>query len=113
MHAELMDFNVALQQALCQKDQLLETYQSELEALRGPMPVPGTDGATKGSVNVWIPSAFLTGTTESSCLHYSCLSLVNVDLIFFLISSIYASHLVGRVFNCSVLATPVFKKHIA
>lgn len=60
MHAELMDFNVSLQQSLCQKDLLLERLKSELEELRGPM---ATDESNdfRASVNVWIPSAFLTG----------------------------------------------------
>ena len=36
MHAELMDFNVMLQQSLCTKDALLERLKQELEELRGP-----------------------------------------------------------------------------
>lgn len=38
MHAELMDFNVMLQQTLCQKEMLLERLRGELGKLRGPMP---------------------------------------------------------------------------
>lgn len=62
MHAELMDFNNMLQQSLCQKDALLERLRTELELLRGPMPSDQlTSEEGLGSVNVWIPSAFLTG----------------------------------------------------
>ncbi|KAJ8932768.1 hypothetical protein NQ314_014470 [Rhamnusium bicolor] len=67
MHAELMDFNVMLQQNLCQKDSLLERLKSELESLRGPMPSDELNSEeTRSSVNVWIPSAFLTGSGSSS-----------------------------------------------
>ncbi|KAH0815232.1 hypothetical protein GEV33_007559 [Tenebrio molitor] len=67
MHAELMDFNVALQQSLCQKDVLLDRLKSELEELRGPMPTDEiTSEITRGNVNIWIPSAFLTGSGSSS-----------------------------------------------
>lgn len=62
MHAELMDFNVALQHSLCQKDLLLERLKMELEQLRGPLPTDEITTDLTGSVNVWIPSAFLTGT---------------------------------------------------
>lgn len=64
MHAELMDFNVVLQQTLCQKDALLERLKSELESLRGPMPSDSLSSEEGGNVNVWIPSAFLTGKTH-------------------------------------------------
>lgn len=60
MHAELMDFNVYLQQSACQKDALIERLTAELEELRGP--VPTEDGENAGRVNIWIPSAFLTGS---------------------------------------------------
>ncbi|XP_018563176.1 sorting nexin-29 [Anoplophora glabripennis] len=66
MHAELMDFNVVLQQTLCQKDALLERLKSELESLRGPMPSDSLNSEEGGNVNVWIPSAFLTGTGSNS-----------------------------------------------
>lgn len=62
MHAELMDFNVLLQQSLCQKDALIERLKGELEQLRGPMPTDDVQTSDNlGRVNVWIPSAFLTG----------------------------------------------------
>lgn len=59
MHAELMDFNVVLQQALCQKESLVEKLKNELMELRGPMDDIEDGGSC---VNVWIPSAFLTGS---------------------------------------------------
>lgn len=59
MHAELMDFNVHLQQTLCQRDGVIERLRSELEDLRGPSDELGDEAGC--SVNVWIPSAFLTG----------------------------------------------------
>lgn len=67
MHAELMDFNVMLQQSLCKKDALLERLKAELEELRGPMAADElSEDETRGSVNVWIPSAFLTGSGSTS-----------------------------------------------
>lgn len=63
MHAELMDFNVLLQQSLCQKDLLIERLKGELEELRGPMPTDDVQTSENvGRVNIWIPSAFLTGS---------------------------------------------------
>lgn len=62
MHAELMDFNVLLQQSLCQKDTLIERLKGELEELRGPMSNDDIETSENGGrVNIWIPSAFLTG----------------------------------------------------
>ncbi|GJQ71649.1 hypothetical protein Trydic_g11346 [Trypoxylus dichotomus] len=61
MHAELMDFNVHLQQSLCQKDKIIEKLLSELEELRGPMPIEDITDDSR-HINVWIPSAFLTGS---------------------------------------------------
>ncbi|KAL3268225.1 hypothetical protein HHI36_007349 [Cryptolaemus montrouzieri] len=67
MHAELMDFNVHLQQAICEKDSLLDCLKLELEMLRGPLPIEEINlEDTMGSVHVWIPSAFLTGPPSSS-----------------------------------------------
>lgn len=60
MHAELIDFNTVLQQKLSQKEALADKLKSELEALGGPMVT--YDSEKNGSyLNVWIPSAFLTG----------------------------------------------------
>ncbi|XP_045474345.1 sorting nexin-29 isoform X2 [Harmonia axyridis] len=67
MHAELMDFNVHLQQVICEKDQLLERLKTELEMLRGPLSAEEMaleDSLT--NVHVWIPSAFLTGSGSDS-----------------------------------------------
>lgn len=60
MHAELMDFNVHLQECLHKKDVTLERLLKELEELRGPMDALAEDDHC--SVSIWIPSAFLTGT---------------------------------------------------
>ncbi|XP_030750576.1 sorting nexin-29 isoform X2 [Sitophilus oryzae] len=66
MHAELMDFNVALQQSLCKKDTLLEKLKNELEDLKGPISMEFSSEENTGNVNVWIPSAFLTGSGSNS-----------------------------------------------
>ncbi|XP_017769273.1 PREDICTED: sorting nexin-29 isoform X2 [Nicrophorus vespilloides] len=60
MHAELMDFNGMLQQNLYQKDAQIEQMRKELEEFKGPL--NSEDEADRGCVNVWIPSAFLTGS---------------------------------------------------
>ncbi|KAF7273900.1 hypothetical protein GWI33_013417 [Rhynchophorus ferrugineus] len=65
MHAELMDFNVMLQQSLCNKDILLEKLKKELEQLRGPIPEE-LNMEDNTNVNIWIPSAFLTGSGSNS-----------------------------------------------
>lgn len=62
MHAELIDFNTLLQKSLSQKDALIERLKGELEELRGPMSTDDVQtNENIGRVNVWIPSAFLTG----------------------------------------------------
>lgn len=61
MHAELMDFNGFLQQNLCKKDSLVERLKTELEELRGPISNNELNDETRSCVNIWIPSAFLTG----------------------------------------------------
>ncbi|CAH0555655.1 unnamed protein product [Brassicogethes aeneus] len=67
MHAELMDFNVMLQQSLCKKDALLERLKNELAVLRGPMSTDeSNEEEMRSSVNIWVPSAFLTGSGSSS-----------------------------------------------
>lgn len=60
MHAELMDFNALLQQNICTKDALIDRLKAELEALRDP--ISELKDNVQPSINVWIPSAFLTGT---------------------------------------------------
>ncbi|CAH1111496.1 unnamed protein product [Psylliodes chrysocephalus] len=67
MHAELMDFNVMLQENLCKKELMLETLQNELESLRAMNPTLDlrNDGMS-GNVQIWIPSAFLKGTGSTS-----------------------------------------------
>lgn len=62
MHAELIDFNTVLQQKLSEKELLVDKLRSELEALGGPLSTSDLNLDSNGcSVNVWIPSAFLTG----------------------------------------------------
>lgn len=63
MHAELMDFNVTLQQNICSKDTLIDRLRSELEALRGPVNEELNENL-RPCINVWIPSAFLTGKSS-------------------------------------------------
>nr|CAI5849692.1 unnamed protein product [Callosobruchus analis] len=65
MHAELMDFNVMLQQTIFQKDQMIGKLKKELEILRGPIPEMAM-GESMSNVHVWIPSAFLTGSGSNS-----------------------------------------------
>ncbi|KAK9876927.1 hypothetical protein WA026_015961 [Henosepilachna vigintioctopunctata] len=67
MHAELMDFNVHLQQAICEKDALVVRLKNELDILRGPISSDEfISEDVAGSVHIWIPSAYLTGPSSSS-----------------------------------------------
>lgn len=68
MHAELMDFNVLLQQNLCTKDAIIDKLKLELEELRGPILNEELQDNLRPCINVWIPSAFLTGkiSTDST-----------------------------------------------
>ncbi|KAL1494753.1 hypothetical protein ABEB36_010301 [Hypothenemus hampei] len=67
MHAELMDFNVMLQKSLQQKDTLLDRLKEELEVLKGPIALQELESeGNRGCINIWIPSAFLTGTGSSA-----------------------------------------------
>lgn len=62
MHAELIDFNTVLQQKLSQKEALADKLKSELESLGRPITTYDSNLNKNGScVNIWIPSAFLTG----------------------------------------------------
>lgn len=78
MHAELMDFNVTLQQTICSKDVLIEKMKTELEELRGPINENLND-TLRPCINVWIPSAFLTGNSLK-CYLRRC---VNIFLLHF------------------------------
>jgi sorting nexin-29 len=85
MHGELMEFNDRLHRLLQQKDAALHRLREELVDLRGPLPddVATSDDdlsvtsdydtsslctAARALVNIWIPSAFLTG--GSSDIHH-------------------------------------------
>lgn len=86
MHGELMEFNERLHRALQTKESMLRRLRDELVDLRGPLPdEPATsdddahsvtsdyDGgsictAARALVNIWVPSAFLTG--GSSDVHH-------------------------------------------
>jgi len=91
MHGELMEFNAYLQGLLQRKDNSIRMLQEELVDLRGPCAVPldVTDGGVDADpntrqspflqrqlsrsnervlINIWIPSAFLTGATND--LHH-------------------------------------------
>lgn len=66
MHAELIDFNAVLQQKLSRKEALADRLKSELESLGGSISTYDLDSNKSGGcVNVWIPSAFLTGKSST------------------------------------------------
>jgi sorting nexin-29 len=85
MHGELMEFNDRLHRLLQQKDAASRRLREELVDLRGPLPddVATSDddlsvtsdydtgslsAAARALINIWIPSAFLTG--GSSDVHH-------------------------------------------
>jgi sorting nexin-29 len=85
MHGELMEFNDRLHRLLQQKDAALHRLREELVDLRGPLPddvatsdddlsvtsdydTSSLSAAARALVNIWIPSAFLTG--GSSDVHH-------------------------------------------
>ncbi|XP_063225758.1 sorting nexin-29 [Bacillus rossius redtenbacheri] len=85
MHGELMEFNERLHRLLQQKDAALHRLREELVDLRGPLPDDGATSdddlsvtsdydtsslcaAVRALVNIWVPSAFLTG--GSSDVHH-------------------------------------------
>lgn len=82
MHAELIDFNTALQQKLTEKEVLADKLRSELEALGGPLLNYDTD-TNRCCVNVWIPSAFLTGIQNSDFLKHKLISRSFVEMYSF------------------------------
>ncbi|CAH0754853.1 unnamed protein product [Bemisia tabaci] len=61
MHGELMELNSRLQRTLAIKDEIVKRLSDELTSLRGPLPSPDDVLAPSSLVNLWIPSAFLTG----------------------------------------------------
>ena len=86
MHGELMEFNERLHRTLQTKEAILRRLRDELIDLRGPLPdepaasdddahsvTSDYDGgsictAARALVNIWVPSAFLTG--GSSDVHH-------------------------------------------
>ncbi|XP_066997914.2 sorting nexin-29 isoform X2 [Anabrus simplex] len=85
MHGELMEFNDRLHRLLQVKDSVIRRLREELVDLRGPLPddVATSDddisvtsdydnssscAAARALINIWIPSAFLTG--GSSDVHH-------------------------------------------
>ncbi|KAL4240888.1 Sorting nexin-29 [Mactra antiquata] len=79
MHGELMEFNELLHRQLNMREAMLKRLQNELIDLRGPLPIDinftddllsmGMDSLSLQQarlINVWIPSAFLRGSTSDS-----------------------------------------------
>ncbi|XP_060063428.1 sorting nexin-29-like [Ylistrum balloti] len=77
MHGELMEFNEMLHRTLNNKDAMLRRVQRELVDLRGPLPhdlqladeslnmdMDSLSLHLNTLVNIWIPSAFLQGTSS-------------------------------------------------
>lgn len=73
MHGELMEFNDRLHKLIQLKEDMIKRLERELTDLRGPLPNSSLweDEAVavpEALVNIWIPSAFLTG--GSSDVHH-------------------------------------------
>lgn len=73
MHGELMEFNDRLHRQIQSKEDLIRRLERELTDLRGPLPSSAlwedeVVAVPEGLVNIWIPSAFLTG--GSSDVHH-------------------------------------------
>lgn len=68
MHAELMEFNARLTIQLANKDRLVKALQGELECLRGPINEEDLPSQAPSLINIWVPSAFLTG--QPSDIHH-------------------------------------------
>ncbi|XP_076459627.1 sorting nexin-29-like [Babylonia areolata] len=77
MHGELMEFNEMLHRQLNAKDVVLRQLREELVSLRGPLPYNDQQMEESASalmeslsiqsrtlINIWIPSAFLRGTSS-------------------------------------------------
>uniref|UniRef100_A0A2C9K6S7 Sorting nexin-29 n=1 Tax=Biomphalaria glabrata TaxID=6526 RepID=A0A2C9K6S7_BIOGL len=77
MHGELMEFNEMLHRQLAAKESLLRQLRDELILLRGPLPNDRHQSFDTGQeiesfslqrtlINIWIPSAFLRGTSNNT-----------------------------------------------
>ncbi|XP_064595668.1 sorting nexin-29-like isoform X2 [Liolophura sinensis] len=75
MHGELMEFNELLHRQLGAKENLVKQLRTQLVELRGPLPQDensSVDGEFDSSlqsrtlINIWIPSAFLRGSSTSA-----------------------------------------------
>ncbi|CAL1542831.1 unnamed protein product [Lymnaea stagnalis] len=77
MHGELMEFNEMIHRQLSAKDALLRQLREELILLRGPLPYDRQVSHESGQeieslnlqrtlINIWIPSAFLRGTSNNT-----------------------------------------------
>ncbi|XP_059179652.1 sorting nexin-29-like [Physella acuta] len=77
MHGELMEFNEQLHRQIVAKEALLRQLREELILLRGPLPYdrhPSVDSGheieslnlQRTLINIWIPSAFLRGTSNNT-----------------------------------------------
>lgn len=83
MHGELMEFNERLHRLLSQKEAVVRRLREELVDLRGPLPddnqtsdddmsvtsdydTCSMTASTRALINIWIPSAFLTGKSSDS-----------------------------------------------
>ncbi|XP_076063088.1 sorting nexin-29-like isoform X2 [Oratosquilla oratoria] len=83
MHGELMEFNEQLQHQVRIREAQVRRLREELEELRGPLPIDHDEdedvmsmtsdldahnisGAHRTLINIWIPSAFLTGSSADT-----------------------------------------------
>lgn len=61
MHAEIMDFNSYLHKTLIEKNAQVERLKNQVDELMGSVSYDDLSSDNPRCVNVWIPSAFLTG----------------------------------------------------
>ncbi|XP_005108639.1 sorting nexin-29 isoform X2 [Aplysia californica] len=77
MHGELMEFNELLHRQLNGRDNVLRQLREELVLLRGPLPYDRKMSVQTGQeienmglqhtlINIWIPSAFLRGSSNNT-----------------------------------------------